>query len=516
MARKIAIIGGGIAGLSSGCYSRMNGYETEIFEMHTVPGGVCTGWKRKGYTFDGCLHFLVGTAPSSPTYRLWDELGALAGRKVYDHEVFSDIVLPSGRKLTQYSDVDRLVEHLKEAVAPSARDVEKLDQLASDTRFMSGMTKLMGSGKPPKRKPGIVGFLEQLRGMWKMRTYLPTFRRFGVSIEQYAARFSHPDLRAFFELALPIPGMPAMGFLMMTSVQHEKQAGWPEGGSLALARALEKRYSDLGGTIRFGARVEQIIVRDGRAVGVRLMDGTVHPADEVISAADGRATLFDMLKGRHMTPSLEKLYQTLPLYEPFVQVSYGLKRHIPQSELPRLRTIGSALPVEIGGEKVPFLMVNNYSFDPTMAPMGKTALTVLYQSPWASWEGLQGDREAYEARKTRVLSDMTAWLEKTLPGISADVEVTDVATPLTTVRFTGNYHASYEGWRPTVATLRTSIERRIPDLSHFAMIGQWTRPAAGLPTVAEDGRIVIEELCEQDGKAFVTTRPGEELKQGAA
>jgi phytoene desaturase len=268
--------------------------------------------------------------------------------------------------------------------------------------------------------------------------------------------------------------------------------------------------------VHYGARVEEIIVRDGRAVGVRLKDGTDHYADEVLSAADGRATLFGMLKSRYMTPGLEEVYKTLPLYTPVVQVSYGLNRHIPISELPRLRTIRPAAPVEIGGEQVPMLLVNNYSFDPTMAPRGKTALTVLYQSPWESWEGLQDDRQAYAARKARVLSDMTAWLERTLPGISADIEVTDVATPLTTVSYTGNYHASYEGWRPTVATLRMNIDKRVPGLSHFAMIGQWTRPAAGLPTVADDGRIIIEELCEQDGRAFVTSKPAVEEKEGAA
>ena len=223
-----------------------------------------------------------------------------------------------------------------------------------------------------------------------------------------------------------------------------------------------------------------------------------------------------MLKGRYLTPGLEEAYRTLPLYTPFVQVSYGLNRHIPVSELPRLRTIRPPVPVEVGGEKVPFFMVNNYSFDPTMAPRGKTALTVLYQSPWESWDGLRGDTQGYAARKARVLSDITGWLEKSFPGISADIEVTDVATPLTMVRFTGNHHASYEGWRPTVATMRMKIEKRIPGLAGFAMIGQWTRPAAGLPTVAEDGRIRIQELCEQDGKAFVTTRPATEEREGAA
>lgn len=62
MARdRVIVIGAGIAGLPAGCYGQMNGYATEIFELHTLPGGLCTSWKRKGYTFDGCIQWLVGT-----------------------------------------------------------------------------------------------------------------------------------------------------------------------------------------------------------------------------------------------------------------------------------------------------------------------------------------------------------------------------------------------------------------------------------------------------------------------
>lgn len=51
LGRSVIIIGAGIAGLSAGCYGQMNGYNTKIFEMHSIPGGLCTSWKRKSYTF---------------------------------------------------------------------------------------------------------------------------------------------------------------------------------------------------------------------------------------------------------------------------------------------------------------------------------------------------------------------------------------------------------------------------------------------------------------------------------
>jgi len=63
--KSVAIIGGGIAGLCAGCYARMNGYKATIFEMHSLPGGVCTAWHRNGYTIDSCIHWLVGSGPGS-------------------------------------------------------------------------------------------------------------------------------------------------------------------------------------------------------------------------------------------------------------------------------------------------------------------------------------------------------------------------------------------------------------------------------------------------------------------
>ena len=73
--KTVLIIGAGFAGLSAGIYARMNGYKTQIFEMHDKPGGLCTSWKRKGYTIDGCIHWLVGSAPETVMHDYWEETG---------------------------------------------------------------------------------------------------------------------------------------------------------------------------------------------------------------------------------------------------------------------------------------------------------------------------------------------------------------------------------------------------------------------------------------------------------
>ena len=56
---KIAIIGGGVAGLTAGIYAQKNGFESEIHERHTIVGGQCTGWYRKHFLLDNCAHWLT-------------------------------------------------------------------------------------------------------------------------------------------------------------------------------------------------------------------------------------------------------------------------------------------------------------------------------------------------------------------------------------------------------------------------------------------------------------------------
>jgi len=494
MEKKIIIIGGGIAGLSAGCYGRMNGYATEIFEMHTVPGGVCTGWVRKGYTFDGCLHWLTGSAPTSALYRMWQELGAIKGKTIINHEAFCHVVTPSGRRLILWGDIDRLFEELK-AIGPE--DTPLLEQLKADAR-------VLGTMKMPLGAPRKVSLLKKLKMLRKYKQAISVFRRYaGMTVEDLTARFKSPGLREVFPLIIPFTDFPVLYVLSLFQALDAKEAGWPEGGSLALAASIEKRYVDLGGVIHYGARVSEIVVENDRAVGVRLADGSEHRADVVISAADGHATLFGMLQGKYVTPTLKKLYDTLPLYRPLMQVSFGVKRDL--SAEARLTTYGFSTPKRFGGTEAPFVLLNNYGFDPTMAPAGCSTVTLLFWSPFDYWEKLHQDRARYLEEKKRVQQDAIRWLETIYPGINADIEVVDVATPMTTVRYTGNYHASYEGWRPTAATMRTQIETTLPGLKGFTMIGQWTRSFAGLPTVAMDGRNVVELLCREDGKTFVTS-----------
>jgi len=82
--RSLLVIGGGIAGLSMGCYAQMNGYRSAVLEMRDKPGGVMTAWMRQGYTIDYCIHWLSGSKPGGSLYRLWEEIGLVRGVEFVD------------------------------------------------------------------------------------------------------------------------------------------------------------------------------------------------------------------------------------------------------------------------------------------------------------------------------------------------------------------------------------------------------------------------------------------------
>ncbi|UCE28282.1 MAG: NAD(P)/FAD-dependent oxidoreductase, partial [Candidatus Coatesbacteria bacterium] len=143
---------------------------------------------------------------------------------------------------------------------------------------------------------------------------------------------------------------------------------------------------------------------------------------------------------------------------------------------------------------------------PTVAPPGKTAMFVFLESNYDYWNKLrEEDRDRYREEKDRVASAVLDDLERRFPGIKNKVEATDVATPATFERITGNWRGAYEGWRITSRTPTMQMPKTLPGLANFWMAGQWVMPGGGLAMVLMSGRHVLQLICHDDGREFVTT-----------
>ncbi len=501
MEKSIIIIGAGLTGLSAGCYGRMNGYRTSIYEMHDKAGGVCTAWKRKDYTIDGAMNWLIGTKPGTGYHRIWQELGAADNWKVHNHSNYMILEDENGSPLPVPCNTDHLEEFMLK-VSPEDR--------SAIIEFCNTVRSCWKISLPVDKPPELYTLVDKLK-MVKMLPRLGFFAKWGkLTVLDFADRFHSPLLKKIFTMgnddAYSI--MPALTLPMLFSWMNEREAGYVLGGALSLVDSIRKRYTDLGGEIHFKAKVEKILIEDGKAVGIRLSDGTEHRGDYIISAADGHETIFDMLEGRYIDDEIRGYYKNLKLFPPLIYTAFGVNRSFREIP-PSLNGYSFALekPVTIAERERRDINVLIYNYDPSLAGNEKTTIVVPMNTDFDYWENLYGDKEKYKAEKEAIADTLLNALETRFPGITEQTEVRDVATPMTWVRYTGNWRGSYEGWLMSSKTMMMEMSKTLPGLKNFFMAGQWVNPGGGMPTAAVSGNHTIQLICREDRKKFTASRP---------
>ncbi|MCX6566759.1 MAG: NAD(P)/FAD-dependent oxidoreductase [Candidatus Aminicenantes bacterium] len=482
--KKALIIGGGIAGLCTGVYLRRAGFDTEILEMHTLAGGLATAWTRKGYTFENCVHWLVGSKPGADMNAQWKEVFDIDRLLFHNDDVY-EVIEKDGDRMTVFQNVDRL-------------EREWLDKAPGDAAAIREFSGLVRKLSRFRTNPGD-SLIDRLKFLAGVIPFLPTLGRYSkLTMGKFALKFKHPLLREFFGVGLSDLSFLAIAFAL--AWMTNRNAGYPIGGSPIIIGLIEERYKSLGGKIRFGARVEKIVVENGRAAGVLLAGGERLSADIVVSAADGHATIFDMLEGKYVSDKINKIYATYKRFPSYVQVSLGVAADF-KKEPPFLYTT-PVKTIEIDPEtRRDSLSIRIFNFDPTFAPAGKTALVAFFTTTNDEyWVALrQNDRNKYEAEKSRIAAEVITAVEARFPAAAGKVEVADVATPATVVRYTGNWRGSMEGWLMTPASGIKQLPSVLPGLKNFYMVGQWISPGGGLPSGLLTGRNVTRRICKDFG-----------------
>lgn len=498
--KKLIIIGAGVAGLAAGCYAQMNGFDSEIFELHDLPGGLCTAWERKGYTFDGCLHYLFGSGAGQPFNQVWQELGAVQQRPFVNHAEFMR-VSDGERTFIAYANPDELEEHLL-ALSPADASLSRAfcDGIRQFTQFDMAMLQEKPRSLLTPSEWGQFGL--------KVMPFAMPLARWGrLTAAEFGARFSDPLLRRAFGKIFGWHDIPLMVGMSLLAYMHRQNAGFPVGGSLAFARAIAQRYLQLGGQIHYKAQVEKILVESGRATAVRLYNDEIHAADYIISAADGYGTIFHLLGGQFVNNELRRMYDGRYRIHSQVQVSLGVNRDL--SGTPHSVTYLLDKPLLIAGEERDHLWVKHYNFDPTLAPAGKSCLIVMLESNQPYWQRIYG-RRLYDTEQLQVADILLEFLEGIYPGLKQQIEVKDVATPLSYERYTGNWMGSTCGWLLTPQTMIKMIqgmEKQLPGLANLYLCGQWVEPGGSVPVVAMSGRNAVQLICAAEKRPFTTSLP---------
>lgn len=497
MEKSVLIVGGGIAGLSAGNYARVNGYKTSIFEKHSIPGGLCTAWERKGYTFDISMHMLTGSH-SGPFHQMWKELGIPEKFSFHSHDHVS-LVEGMGKKLLISTDRTRFEKSL---LAISPDDADLISEFA---RLLFGPDMMKAASLKPKK---LLNFGDSLRMFTTVLPLIRTLRKYDkLTIQEFAARFKDPFLRKAIRFIIDAPGWPMVDFPMVAMAGFIRtgvtEAAAPLGGSQKVVYHMADRFKGLGGELHLKSEVSSLLMEDNRVVGIELVDGTRHKADHVIWAGDGHTLIYDILGGKYVDERIQNMYEKWIPVKPILHVMMGVNMDL--SDEPHNIVFEPGEPITIAGREYPWLTMLHHCFDPSMAPKGKSAVEVWYDTEYAYWEDLYKDKKAYKAEKKRIADYTVQQLERRWPGFASQVEVIDVPTPATYKRYTGNWKGSPDGWYVTPDNVRDMDPiRSLPGLEGLNMVGQWTGPFMGTVISSVSGRQAIQLMCREEGKKFLT------------
>lgn len=492
--RKIIIIGAGIAGLSAGSYLQMSGYDTEIFELHNTPGGLCTAWKRNGYTFDGSIHSIGGLNPKFKLYHYWNELIDMKKLKFFYYDTLGTVEDENEKIATVFADPDKLE---KELISISPEDSGFIHG------FIKAIKKLANFDLMPSKPLELWNPLDYYLNQFKVAPVLYYLIKWRKSLEDMTKRCKSIKLKRVLNMDF-FSRFPALFLLISLGSLHNKNSGYPIGGSLPFARLLEKKYLELGGMIHYKSKVIKINIKDDQATGITLENGEIHNhADIVISAADGHYTIFEMLGGKYIDEKIRKLYNEHPRWPSMVLVSIGVSR-----------TFGNE-PTSIGIYTKKAFVIDNksklyeipftiYNFDPTLAPEGKTCIRVMLKTDnYQYWNDLRKNNiKEYNQEKDRISKEIIKILDKRFGNIIGNVDMVDVATPATFQRYTNNWLGSTQGWNWLPSMIPEFIKKELPGLRNFYLIGQWVVPGGGVSSAFITGRDVTQVICKKDKTKF--------------
>ena len=539
MSKKIIVVGAGIAGLTAAIYAQRSGFDVTLIEQHRIAGGMCTSWKRKGYHFEGGVHWQTGTSPKTEVYQIWKDTGALDETvPVYLRDPFHTIewngqlcentsqttlsfpqrresiraerVNPvdsrfrgndksvftqsDGQLIHLYRDIERTAEHLRE-ISPADRP--HIDALVKDVKKVSKVQMPITDIKGVKAEHPRNMSLGSLLGM--LPALLPLYRLNKISSREYLARFSHPGLRRLFSL---VPDRYTATSLIFTLATFQiGDGGYPQGGSLAMVDRMVKTFTDLGGTLLLKTRVEKVLIENGVARGVRLaQDSGEVFADAVVVTQETIGALNSLFDEPLQDEWLKEIRDTTKCAV-CTFVCVGVREELPCDLLPEWKL---SQPIVYAGRTVNelgFFCYNTLSGYEGYAPEGGTALTTaFFEDTYDYWKTSQ-EEGRYEADKKALADQVIHALCEKYPQLEGKIEVVDVATPLTYERYTGAYRGSWMSIMEPGDRMK-SFEGTVDSVKGLFFAGHRLIPPGGLPTAAASGRTAAQLVCRMFDAVF--------------
>lgn len=306
------IIGAGHNGMALGTYLARAGWEVAIFEKRGEEGGgLCTEeLTRPGFLHNvhANYHTLVGVCPVYEHLELEKHGLRYVRPPVQMGSVFSD-----GTALTVHTDLDKTCASIARF---SQKDAETFRRLYEETKGYMDLILLTLMYSPPISMRDITKALVAWGVEEKAEFLSVHLRRMSINdfLDQH---FENEKVKAHlaFHAALAGYSTDRRGLAVSFPLLVGKIDNWHVciGGSHALAHALWEAFAHAGGRVFLKHGVAQILVEDGKAVGVKLEDGSVVRARHLVASSISlEQTFLQMIERERLSGSFIQEVERYP------------------------------------------------------------------------------------------------------------------------------------------------------------------------------------------------------------
>jgi len=491
----VIIIGGGLGGLTAGATLSKQGKKVLLLEQHYIVGGCATTFKRKDFVMEVGLHEMDGLF-----------------EKDLKQEIFQFLEVDKNIDFVQVPELFRVIGKQIDFVHPHGNE--------------ASLAALIN--KFPEEEKGIRAFLKFMDGVlteipkfptekWKQLLMYPILplkfpnvvKASRISLGDWLDKnITDDELKIILQANLLYYNDDpyTMSMMYFAAAQSSYIGGgghFIKGGSQKLSNYLADVIEQNGGQVLLGKKVNKIITKNGKAIGVAFKDSfqqrnseTVVYSEAII--ANSAIPLVKELLPAEESKKLGRKIDHLKTACALLSIYIGFKKEIKElgnkhystfvlgDNVKTLRDIKGNNRGDWGNKG--FVFVDYGQIDAELAPKGKSVGVICAADYLSDWKDL--DKETYAVRKEEVAQNLFNRLEKEIPGIKEQIEYYEVGTAKTVQRFTLNPEGTAYGFAQTpnqAGMKRTPFKSPIKNL-YFA--GAWTFPGGGFT-----GAIISGFLC---------------------
>lgn len=484
----VIVIGGGLGGLSAGALLAEQGRRVLVLEQSARIGGCCSTFERNGFRFDVGASIVEIIEPMERVFArlgttLRDEVDLIACDPIMSY------IFPNGERVTYPLSVEetgRIISAMSPADGARWGEftafADDLMHVTLDTFFQMPAGSLGDMAAIVRKNPRFLKFLP---------AFLSSYQ---AILEKYFKDEKVLKTMGYQALYFGLPPNLVPGPYAMVPYSEHVGIYYPRGGMIRIPEALQRVGERLGMSVRMNTRVDKILLEGGRAVGVRLADGTEISAGVVVSDINAK-TLYLHLIGAENLPR--------PVVNGVVSYKYSIS--VPMiylgldtsPELEAHHSIIAASPEDVNRfyyDQVLPGRLNDENFglicwpthtDKSLAPRGKHVLNLI---PQGFYRLSGGD---WDEEKPRFIERTINNLSKSaIPGLKDHVIMADCATPLDFERdLLLPEGAIYCLQQDLAAQAMFRPAAKSKSIAGLYLVGSSTHPGGGVPSTIASGYI---------------------------